>query len=103
MPVTLPRREPVSGTGLLMPMAFAAQLGGALTLIGTPPNLVVSEALAEATGRGLSFLALTPEQPDARATRTTTTGSRHDQTTDDRHSPGVVIAGGSPGHMARGP
>ncbi len=50
--------RPVSG--LLMPMAFAAQLGGVLTLIGTPPNLVVSQALAEATGEGFSFFALTP-------------------------------------------
>lgn len=50
--------RPVSG--LLLPMAFAAQLGGVLTLIGTPPNLVVSKALADATGEGLSFFALTP-------------------------------------------
>ncbi len=50
--------RPVSG--LLLPMAFAAQLGGVLTLIGTPPNLVVSQALADATGTGLGFFALTP-------------------------------------------
>ena len=50
--------RPVSG--LLLPMAFAAQLGGVLTLIGTPPNLVVSQALADATGKGLRFFALTP-------------------------------------------
>ncbi len=50
--------RPISG--LLLPMAFAAQLGGVLTLIGTPPNLVVSQALADATGRGLGFFALTP-------------------------------------------
>lgn len=50
--------RPVSG--LLMPMAFAAQLGGVLTLIGTPSNLVVSQALADATGEGLSFFALMP-------------------------------------------
>lgn len=50
--------RPVSG--LLLPMAFAAQLGGVLTLIGTPPNLVVSQTLADATGTGLGFFALTP-------------------------------------------
>ena len=38
-------------SGLLMPMAFAAQLGGVLTLIGTPPNLVVSQTLADSTGK----------------------------------------------------
>jgi di/tricarboxylate transporter len=34
---------------LLIPMAFAAQTGGLLTLIGTPPNIVIADALA-ATG-----------------------------------------------------
>ena len=47
-------------SGLLLPMAFAAQLGGVLTLIGTPPNLVVSQALEDATGQGLGFFSLTP-------------------------------------------
>jgi di/tricarboxylate transporter len=50
--------RPVSG--LLLPMAFAAQLGGLLTLIGTPPNLIVSQALEGETGEGLGFFALTP-------------------------------------------
>ena len=50
--------RPVSA--LLLPMAFAAQLGGVLTLIGTPPNLVVSQTLADATGEGLGFFSLTP-------------------------------------------
>lgn len=30
---------------LLIPMAFAAQIGGLLTLIGTPPNIVVTDTL----------------------------------------------------------
>ncbi|MCP4201705.1 MAG: SLC13 family permease [bacterium] len=47
-------------SGLLLPMAFAAQLGGVLTLIGTPPNLIVSQALGNATGTGLTFFSLTP-------------------------------------------
>jgi len=33
---------------LLMPLAFAANAGGLLTLTGTPPNIVVSEALSKA-------------------------------------------------------
>ncbi|GAB4532506.1 MAG: SLC13 family permease [Anaerolineales bacterium] len=37
----------ISPSKLLMPLAFAALLGGASTLIGTPPNLVVSDLLAE--------------------------------------------------------
>ncbi len=36
---------------LLLPMAFAANLGGMLTLIGTPPNIVVTDYLA---GAGLA-------------------------------------------------
>ncbi|MBW2416345.1 MAG: SLC13 family permease [Deltaproteobacteria bacterium] len=33
-------------SAFLMPLAFAANAGGVLTLTGTPPNLVVAEALA---------------------------------------------------------
>ena len=33
---------------LLMPLAFASSLGGMLTLIGTPPNLVIQDALTAA-------------------------------------------------------
>ncbi|HZD56285.1 MAG TPA: SLC13 family permease [Anaerolineales bacterium] len=33
---------------LLMPLAFGALLGGLTTLIGTPPNILISDALAEA-------------------------------------------------------
>jgi di/tricarboxylate transporter len=58
--VGLARQLGKSPSALLMPMAFAAQLGGVLTLIGTPPNLVVSQALTEETGTGLSFFSLTP-------------------------------------------
>jgi di/tricarboxylate transporter len=35
---------------LLMPISFASLLGGMTTLIGTPPNLIVSGFRAEATG-----------------------------------------------------
>ena len=40
---------------LLMPLAIAANIGGLLTLIGTPPNLVLSRALTEAGERPFSF------------------------------------------------
>lgn len=45
---------------LLMPMAFASSLGGMLTLIGTPPNLVIAEVWEEYSGHQLSFFALLP-------------------------------------------
>jgi len=40
---------------LLLPMAFAAQIGGLLTLIGTPPNIVIANTLSEAGFRTFSF------------------------------------------------
>ena len=45
---------------LLMPLAFASSMGGMLTLIGTPPNLVINEALVEAGFPGLSFFSFLP-------------------------------------------
>ncbi|MCM1449907.1 MAG: SLC13 family permease [Clostridiales bacterium] len=45
---------------LLMPIAFASSLGGMLTLIGTPPNLVIAEAWETYAQEQLSFFALFP-------------------------------------------
>ena len=44
----------------LMPLAFAGSLGGMLTLIGTPPNLVIDEVLTEAGFKPLAFLSFFP-------------------------------------------
>lgn len=44
----------------LMPLAFAGSLGGMLTLIGTPPNLVIDEVLTEAGYRPLAFFSFFP-------------------------------------------
>jgi di/tricarboxylate transporter len=40
---------------LLIPLAFAAQIGGLLTLIGTPPNIVITNALSKAGVRPFGF------------------------------------------------
>ncbi len=40
---------------LLMPIAFGSNTGGLLTLTGTPPNIIVSNALLEAGMEGFSF------------------------------------------------
>src|SRR5690606_29098220 len=45
---------------LLMPLAFASSFGGMLTLIGTPPNLVIDETLTSAGYEPLSFFAFAP-------------------------------------------
>ncbi|MEH7908355.1 SLC13 family permease [Rhizobium laguerreae] len=47
--LTIPRRQ------IVMPVSFAALLGGLVSLIGTPANLLVSDALAKATGTGFHF------------------------------------------------
>jgi di/tricarboxylate transporter len=43
----LARRTSTPPSRLLMPLAYGSLLGGLTTLIGTPPNLLVSEALRE--------------------------------------------------------
>ncbi len=45
--ISIARRTNQPPSKLLMPLAFATLLGGLTTLIGTPPNLLVSEALTE--------------------------------------------------------
>lgn len=44
----------------LMPLAFASSIGGMFTLIGTPPNMVISEELVKSGREALSFFAFTP-------------------------------------------
>jgi di/tricarboxylate transporter len=38
---------------LLMPLAFASSMGGMMTLIGTPPNLIIQETLHNAKANGV--------------------------------------------------
>jgi di/tricarboxylate transporter len=45
---------------LLVPLSYGALLGGAMTLIGTTPNLIVSEILVENGLEGFSFFDFTP-------------------------------------------
>lgn len=47
------RHHPASK--LLLPLSYAAILGGTVTLIGTSTNLIVSSFLEDATGQGLAF------------------------------------------------
>ena len=41
------KKTQLSPAGLLMPLAYGSLLGGVTTMIGTPPNILVSEALRE--------------------------------------------------------
>ena len=45
---------------LLMPLAFAGSMGGMMTLIGTPPNLVIQDVLTHAGYEPLSFFSFLP-------------------------------------------
>ena len=45
--VDVARRTRIPASRLLMPLAYATLLGGLMTQIGTPPNLLISEALAQ--------------------------------------------------------
>ena len=49
-----------SARRLLMPLAFASSMGGMMTLIGTPPNLIVSDTLQNAGYEPLSFFSFLP-------------------------------------------
>ena len=53
-------RLSISPGRLMMPMAFAALLSGLLTLIATPPNLVVNDALRSAGLHPFGFFGVTP-------------------------------------------
>lgn len=45
--VDVARRTRIPPSRLLMPLAYATLLGGLMTLIGTPPNLLIAESLAQ--------------------------------------------------------
>ena len=46
--MSIARRSDIPPSRLLMPLAYACLLGGLMTLIGTPPNILASDALREA-------------------------------------------------------
>ena len=48
--VSICRQMKISPSRMLMPLAFAALLGGNITLIGTPPNILASELLVSYGG-----------------------------------------------------
>jgi di/tricarboxylate transporter len=44
----------------LMPLSFATILGGMITLIGTPPNIIIAEFRQQAMGEGFSMFDFAP-------------------------------------------
>ncbi len=58
--VAIGRKARIPASKLLIPLAFGSLLGGVTTLIGTPPNLLVSNALAAAGYEPFSLFDYTP-------------------------------------------
>jgi len=58
--MTLASKTGVDVKKLLMPMAIASLIGGMLTLIGTPPNIIVSTQLERIGLEPFSFFSFTP-------------------------------------------
>lgn len=58
--ISISRKKSINPSKLLIPLSFASMLGGAMTLIGTPPNIVVSDLLAENGFQPFSFFDYTP-------------------------------------------
>ena len=49
----------ISPSKLLIPLSYASGMGGVCTLIGTPPNLIISGLYADKTGTEMNVLATT--------------------------------------------
>jgi di/tricarboxylate transporter len=62
MPVDLQaaRKAGRSPASSLMPLSFASILGGMITLIGTPPNIIIASFREDALGKGFDMFDFTP-------------------------------------------
>ncbi|MBR6492795.1 MAG: SLC13 family permease, partial [Paludibacteraceae bacterium] len=49
----------ISPSKLLIPLSYASGMGGVCTLIGTPPNLIISGLYTDQTGTAMNVLATT--------------------------------------------
>jgi di/tricarboxylate transporter len=58
--VSMSRKARLRASQLLMPLAFGSLLGGMMTLIGTPPNILASDALRMAGLEPFSLLDFAP-------------------------------------------
>lgn len=58
--VSMAKSINMSPSRLLMPLAFASSMSGMMTLIGTPPNIIISEELIKNGFEGLGFFTFLP-------------------------------------------
>jgi di/tricarboxylate transporter len=57
---TIADKSGLSRSRLMMPLAYGALVSGMMTLIATPPNLIVNSVLATAGLEPFGFFAFTP-------------------------------------------
>lgn len=60
MAIQSARKAARSPSVLLMPLSFGSMLGGLITLIGTPPNIIVASYRGQLTGSNFSMFDFTP-------------------------------------------
>lgn len=58
--VSMAKSINMSPSRLLMPLAFASSMSGMMTLIGTPPNIIINEELIKHGFDGLGFFTFLP-------------------------------------------
>ncbi len=58
--ISLAWKKDINPSKLLLPVSFSALLGGTMTLIGTPPNIIVSDLLASNGYPPFRFFDFTP-------------------------------------------
>lgn len=58
--VSMATKSKTNASRLLMPMAYASSIGGMMTLIGTPPTMIMHGVLIDAGYEGLQFFTTLP-------------------------------------------
>jgi len=58
--ISISHKKKINPSKLLIPLSFGSLLGGAMTLIGTPPNILVSDLLVESGYPSFNFFDFTP-------------------------------------------
>ena len=58
--ISISRKKGINASKLLIPLSFGSLLGGSMTLIGTPPNIVVSDILNDHGFSPFRFFDFTP-------------------------------------------
>lgn len=58
--ISISRQTRIPVSKFLIPISFASLMGGNITLIGTPPNILAADILYQYTGKGFAFFDFAP-------------------------------------------